>query len=157
MLLLHSHERSLYLILCICLYLFKELATESDQGQPTQDMAEVSAESGTLREGKGTEKGKDKEEKDKEKVKDPEKEKGKEKDPEKEKGKEKDAERKGENEKEKLKSLEGANLDALLQRLPGCVSRDLIDQLTVITLHFSLSFFLNQFFIYFSGTISRSY
>ncbi|KAJ6740658.1 hypothetical protein OIU79_000719, partial [Salix purpurea] len=108
-----------------------ELATESDQGQPTQDMAEVSAESGTLREGKGTEKGKDKEEKDKEKVKDPEKEKGKEKDPEKEKGKEKDAERKGENEKEKLKSLEGANLDALLQRLPGCVSRDLIDQLTV--------------------------
>ncbi|KAJ6290194.1 hypothetical protein OIU78_025998 [Salix suchowensis] len=58
-----------------------EPATESDQGQPTQDMAEVSAESGTLREGKGTEKGKDKEEKDKEKVKDPEKEKGKEKDP----------------------------------------------------------------------------
>ncbi|KAG5226831.1 YCF protein [Salix suchowensis] len=108
-----------------------ELATESDQGQPTQDMAEVSAESGTLQEGKGTEKGKDKEEKDKEKVKDPKKEKGKEKDPEKEKGKEKDAERKGENEKEKLKSLEGANLDALLQRLPGCVSRDLIDQLTV--------------------------
>ncbi|KAH7547967.1 hypothetical protein JRO89_XS14G0045500 [Xanthoceras sorbifolium] len=28
-------------------------------------------------------------------------------------------------------SLEGTNLDALLQRLPGCVSRDLIDQLTV--------------------------
>ena len=130
MLLLHSHERSLYLILCICLYLFKELASESDQGQPTQDMAEVSAESGTLQEGKGTEKGKDKEEKDKEKVKDPEKE----------KGKEKDAERKGENEKEKLKSLEGANLDALLQRLPGCVSRDLIDQLTVITLHFLFFF-----------------
>uniref|UniRef100_A0A6N2MRB5 Uncharacterized protein n=1 Tax=Salix viminalis TaxID=40686 RepID=A0A6N2MRB5_SALVM len=111
--------------------LSNELATESDQGQPTQDMAEVSAESGTLREGKGTEKGKDKEEKDKEKVKDPEKEKGEEKDPEKEKGKEKNAETKGENEKEKLKSLEGANLDALLQRLPGCVSRDLIDQLTV--------------------------
>uniref|UniRef100_A0A6N2KTZ4 Uncharacterized protein n=1 Tax=Salix viminalis TaxID=40686 RepID=A0A6N2KTZ4_SALVM len=36
--------------------LSNELATESDQGQPTQDMAEVSAESGTLREGKGTEK-----------------------------------------------------------------------------------------------------
>ncbi|KAG5226828.1 YCF protein [Salix suchowensis] len=108
-----------------------ELATESDQVQPTQDMAEVSAESGTLREGKGTEKGKDKEEKYKEKVKDPEKEKGKEKDPEKEKGKEKDAEKKGENENEKLKSLQGANLDALLQRLPGCVSHDLIDQLTV--------------------------
>ncbi|KAJ6986966.1 regulator of nonsense transcripts UPF2 [Populus alba] len=98
-----------------------ELAPESDQGQPTQDMAEVSAESGPLQEGKSTEKGKDKEEKDKEKVKDPEKE----------KGKEKDAERKGETEKEKLKSLEGTNLDALLQRLPGCVSRDLIDQLTV--------------------------
>lgn len=38
-----------------------------------------------------------------------------------------------ENEKEKLKNIEGTNLDALLQRLPGCVSRDLIDQLTVIT------------------------
>lgn len=37
-----------------------------------------------------------------------------------------------ENEKEKLKIIEGTNLDALLQRLPGCVSRDLIDQLTVI-------------------------
>ncbi|CAK7325553.1 unnamed protein product [Dovyalis caffra] len=98
-----------------------ELTPELDQGQPTQDMAEVSAESGTLQEGKSTEKGKDKEERDKEKVKDPEKE----------KGKEKDAERKGENEKDKLKSLEGTNLDALLQRLPGCVSRDLIDQLTV--------------------------
>ncbi|KAK8575616.1 hypothetical protein V6N12_063284 [Hibiscus sabdariffa] len=33
--------------------------------------------------------------------------------------------------KEKLKGSEGTNLDALLQRLPGCVSRDLIDQLTV--------------------------
>ncbi|XP_061975428.1 regulator of nonsense transcripts UPF2-like [Populus nigra] len=104
-----------------------ELAPESDQGQSTQDMAEVTAESGTLQEGKSTEKGKDKEEKDKEKVKDPEKE----------KGKEKDAERKGENEKEKLKSLEGTNLDALLQRLPGCVSRDLIDQLTVEFCYFN--------------------
>jgi len=111
-----------YLFNDVSIY-FKELAPESDQGQSTQDMAEVTAESGTLQEGKSTEKGKDKEEKDKEKVKDPEKE----------KGKEKDAERKGENEKEKLKSLEGTNLDALLQRLPGCVSRDLIDQLTVIT------------------------
>ncbi|KAJ6717758.1 hypothetical protein OIU79_005826 [Salix purpurea] len=67
-----------------------ELAPELDQGQPAQDMAEITAESGTLQEGKSTEKGKDKEEK--EKVKD---------------------------------------LDALLQRLLGCVSRDLIDQLTV--------------------------
>lgn len=34
-------------------------------------------------------------------------------------------------EKEKVKGVEGASLDSLLQRLPGCVSRDLIDQLTV--------------------------
>lgn len=86
---------------------------------------EISADSGTLQEGKNLEKGKDKEEKDKEKTKDPDKEKGKEKE------KEKDADKKGENEKEKLKGLEATNLDALLQRLPGCVSRDLIDQLTV--------------------------
>ncbi|KAJ9175552.1 hypothetical protein P3X46_014098 [Hevea brasiliensis] len=98
-----------------------EVAPESDQGQPSLDNAESSADSGTLQEGKSIEKGKDKEEKDKEKAKDPEKE----------KGKEKDAERKGEIEKEKPKGLEGSNLDALLQRLPGCVSRDLIDQLTV--------------------------
>lgn len=100
------------------------MAPESDQGQPSQDTAESSADSGTLQEGKGTEKGKDKEEKDKEKAKDPEKD----------KGKEKDAERKGDVEKEKVKGLEGTSLDALLQRLPGCVSRDLIDQLTVIIL-----------------------
>ncbi|MCO5571736.1 hypothetical protein L7F22_025484 [Adiantum nelumboides] len=50
-----------------------------------------------------------------------------------ERGKEKDAEKKleRENEKEKVKGLEGTNLDSILQRLPGCVSRDLIDQLTV--------------------------
>lgn len=50
-----------------------------------------------------------------------------------EKGKEKEMEKKSEKEsdKEKAKGLEGANLDSLLQRLPGCVSRDLIDQLTV--------------------------
>lgn len=34
-------------------------------------------------------------------------------------------------EKEKVKGAEGASLESLLQRLPGCVSRDLIDQLTV--------------------------
>ena len=45
--------------------------------------------------------------------------------------KEKDNDKKGENEKENLRNLDGASLDALLQRLPGCVSRDLIDQLTV--------------------------
>lgn len=108
-----------------------------------QDTAEVSADLGASPEGKSVEKGKDKEEKEKEKAKDPDKEKGKgkdkeekdkekAKDPDKEKGKEKDTERKVETEKEKLKGVEGTNLDALLQRLPGCVSRDLIDQLTVI-------------------------
>ncbi|KAE8686316.1 Regulator of nonsense transcripts UPF2 [Hibiscus syriacus] len=89
----------------------------------SQDAAEASADSGTLQEGKSIEKGKDKDEKDKEKTKDPDKEKGKE--------REKDTDKKGENEKEKVKGSEGTNLDALLQRLPGCVSRDLIDQLTV--------------------------
>ncbi|XP_059456237.1 regulator of nonsense transcripts UPF2 [Corylus avellana] len=99
-----------------------ELAPESDHGQQaTPDTAEVSADSGDLQEGKSIEKGKDKEEKDKEKTKDSDKE----------KGKEKEADKKGEIEKEKLKSIEGTNLEALLQRLPGCVSRDLIDQLTV--------------------------
>ncbi|GFZ14825.1 regulator of nonsense transcripts UPF2 [Actinidia rufa] len=94
---------------------------ESDQGQlASPDSAEVSADSGTLQEGKN-EKGKDKDDKDKEKTKDPDKE----------KGKGKDAERKGESEKEKIKGLEGTSLDGLLQRLPSCVSRDLIDQLTV--------------------------
>lgn len=98
-----------------------DLAPESDQGQMAiPDSAEVSTDSGTLQETKN-EKGKDKDEKDKEKAKDPDKE----------KGKDKDAERKGEIEKEKIKGLEGTNLDGLLQRLPGCVSRDLIDQLTV--------------------------
>ncbi|XP_059628243.1 regulator of nonsense transcripts UPF2 [Cornus florida] len=98
-----------------------DLSPESDQVQVgTQDTAEVSADSGALKDGKN-EKGKDKDEKDKEKLKDPDKE----------KGKEKDADRKAESEKEKLKGLEGTNLDALLQRLPGSVSRDLIDQLTV--------------------------
>ncbi|KAH9722583.1 Regulator of nonsense transcripts UPF2 [Citrus sinensis] len=117
-------------------------ASEPDQGQlAAQDTAEVSADLGASPEGKSVEKGKDKEEKEKEKAKDPDKEKGKgkdkeekdkekAKDPDKEKGKEKDTERKVETEKEKLKGVEGTNLDALLQRLPGCVSRDLIDQLT---------------------------
>lgn len=130
-------------------FLCKEPATESEQGQSaTQDTAEISADSGTLQEVKTIEKGKDKEEKDKEKAKDLDKEKGKEKETDKEKGKEKDPDRKGDTEKEKLKGLEGTNLDALLQRLPGCVSRDLIDQLTVIIslsdlccLNFSLFYF----------------
>lgn len=64
---------------------------------------------------------KEKDEVDKEKAKDAKKE----------KGKEKDSDKKLENEKEKGKSLDVANFERLLQRLPGCVSRDLIDQLTV--------------------------
>ncbi|XVF75478.1 hypothetical protein PTKIN_Ptkin13bG0191200 [Pterospermum kingtungense] len=101
-----------------------ESFTEADQGTPVaQDAVEDSADSGNLQEGKVIEKGKDKEEKDKEKTKDPDKEKGTD--------KEKDTDKKGENEKEKLKGLEGTNLDALLLRLPNSVSRDLIDQLTV--------------------------
>ncbi|XP_057981862.1 regulator of nonsense transcripts UPF2 isoform X1 [Malania oleifera] len=99
-----------------------EPAPELDQVQVTaQDSTDVSADPGTSQEGKGNEKGKDKEEKDKEKTKDSDKD----------KGKEKDADRRSENEKEKFKGLDGATLDGLLQRLPGCVSRDLIDQLTV--------------------------
>ena len=54
-----------------------------------------------------------------------------EKDKGKEKEKEKDGEIKAEIEKEKLRGPEGTNLDGLIQRLPGGVSRDLIDQLTV--------------------------
>lgn len=99
----HGSSLILYLFNDVSVY-FKELAPELDQGQPAQDMADITAESGTLQEGKSTEKGKDKEEK--EKVKD---------------------------------------LDALLQRLPGCVSRDLIDQLTVITLLPSFFFLLGVF------------
>ncbi|XP_062093725.1 regulator of nonsense transcripts UPF2-like [Humulus lupulus] len=100
----------------------QELAPESDQVQQTaQDTGEIFTDSGASQEGRSAEKGKEKEEKDKEKSKDPEKE----------KGKEKNDDKKGDTEKEKLKSIEGTNLDALLQRLPGCVNRDLIDQLTV--------------------------
>ncbi|OVA18186.1 MIF4G-like [Macleaya cordata] len=99
-----------------------ESASEPDQSHPAvQDAMEGCTDSEALQEGKPDEKGKEKEDRDKEKTKDLEKE----------KGKEKDVERKGDSEKEKLKGVEGTNLDALLQRLPGCVSRDLIDQLTV--------------------------
>ncbi|XP_027185335.1 regulator of nonsense transcripts UPF2 [Coffea eugenioides] len=97
-----------------------DLAAEADQCQITRELADVSLDSGSSQEDKG-EKVKDKDERDKEKSKEIEKD----------KGKEKDAERKGESDKEKVKGLEGTSLDALLQRLPGCVSRDLIDQLTV--------------------------
>lgn len=99
---------------------FKDTAPETDKGQSAmEDNPEVSADIAIVPEDK---EGKecDKEEKDKEKAKDPDKEKGKEKDV-----------GRGESEKDKTKGLDGTNLDALLHRLPNCVSRDLIDQLTV--------------------------
>ncbi|KAG2285283.1 hypothetical protein Bca52824_044887 [Brassica carinata] len=85
--------------------------------QTTEDTAEVLDDSGTMPDGLNIEQPKEKDEVDKEKAKDAKKEKGKEKDSEKEKG----------------KSLDVANFERLLQRLPGCVSRDLIDQLTDIS------------------------
>ncbi|XP_041998089.1 regulator of nonsense transcripts UPF2-like [Salvia splendens] len=92
---------------------------ESDKGQVViQENPEVSADSTIVQEDKEG-KDNDKEEKDKEKAKDSDKDKGKE-----------DAGR-GEIEKDKTKGLDGTNLEALLHRLPSCVSRDLIDQLTV--------------------------
>lgn len=98
-----------------------EPTSEPEHGT-TVEPGESSIDSETSQEGKADDKMKERDDKDKEKTKDLDKEKGKD--------KEKD-EKKAENEKEKSKSLEGTNLDALLQRLPGCVSRDLIDQLTV--------------------------
>lgn len=83
----------------------------------TPDFAEDSV---TLQGGENV-KGKGNNEKDQEKTKDPDKE----------KGKVKRAKRR-ENEKHKVKALEGTNLHGLLQRLPCCVSRDQIDQLTVM-------------------------
>ncbi|KAH0759907.1 hypothetical protein KY290_023400 [Solanum tuberosum] len=99
----------------------------------TQTAAQETADAGAIQEDRN-DKGKDKYEKDKEKTKEKSKEKDKDekdKEPDKEKAREKEAERKGEGDKEKAKGVEGTNLDSLLQRLPGCVSRDLIDQLTV--------------------------
>ncbi|KAL1562893.1 Regulator of nonsense transcripts upf2 [Salvia divinorum] len=97
-----------------------DTAPESDKGQVVmQENPEVSTDSKTVQEDKeGNDN--DKEEKDKEKDKDSNKE----------KGKEKNAGR-GEIEKDKTKGLDGTNLEAMLHRLPSCVSRDLIDQLTV--------------------------
>lgn len=105
----------------------QDAATELDQlNLATEDTVESSADSGALPDGKVTEKGKEKEGKGKDKE---EKEKNKEVD--KERGKEKDADKKGDKDKEKHKGPDGTNLETLLQRLPGSVSRDLIDQLTV--------------------------
>ncbi|KAH6806703.1 regulator of nonsense transcripts UPF2 [Perilla frutescens var. frutescens] len=97
-----------------------DTAPESDKQVVMQENPEVSADSAIVPEDKEG-KDNDKEEKDKEKAKDSDKE----------KGKDKDAERRGESEKDKTKGLDGTNLEALLHRLPSCVSRDLIDQLTV--------------------------
>ncbi|KAI3809007.1 hypothetical protein L1987_24972 [Smallanthus sonchifolius] len=92
-------------------------APEPEQGHiAAHDTAETSADAAVPPDSKN-EKRKDEDEKDKGSTKESEKVKGKEKD--------------GEIEKEKLRGPEGTNLDGLLQRLPGCVSRDLIDQLTV--------------------------
>ncbi|XP_071734548.1 regulator of nonsense transcripts UPF2 [Rutidosis leptorrhynchoides] len=94
--------------------------TETDQGKNTLDAGETSVD-GALLADHTCEKKKDEDEKDK----------GGTKELDKGKDKEKDGEIKAEIEKEKLRGPEGTNLDGLLQRLPGCVSRDLIDQLTV--------------------------
>ncbi|CAO2825354.1 unnamed protein product [Amaranthus hypochondriacus] len=104
-----------------------DASTEPDQFHTTvEDSVESSVETAISLEGKINEKGKDKEGKVKDKE---ESEKSKEVD--KERGKDKDADKKGDKDKEKHKGLDGTNLDTLLQRLPGSVSRDLIDQLTV--------------------------
>ncbi|KAJ6852239.1 regulator of nonsense transcripts UPF2 [Iris pallida] len=81
------------------------------------DNSNAGADSELSHEVKADEKGKDMEDTDKEKGKDTDKE--------------KDTEKKGENDKEKVKTPDGTSFDGMLQRLPGCVSRDLIDQLTV--------------------------
>ncbi|KAK1293378.1 Regulator of nonsense transcripts UPF2 [Acorus calamus] len=99
-----------------------ESAVDSEQGNkelPEAGDTNVSPKYSPV--GKTDEKGRDNDDKDRDKFKDFDKD----------KMKEKDSEKKGEHEKEKLKGIEGTNLDGLLQRLPGCVSRDLIDQLTV--------------------------
>jgi regulator of nonsense transcripts 2 len=59
--------------------------------------------------------------------------------------KEKDANKKGDIERETIRVVDGASLDNLLQRLPRCVSRDLIDQLTVITTALCTSVHLRWF------------
>ncbi|KZV46480.1 hypothetical protein F511_10585 [Dorcoceras hygrometricum] len=98
-----------------------DLAPESEKDQiSTAESPEASSGPEALTDDKDY-KEKDKQDKDTEKGKELEKE----------KGKEKDAEKRGENDKDKVKGLDGTNLEALLHKLPSCVSRDLIDQLTV--------------------------
>ncbi|KAM3226424.1 hypothetical protein ACQJBY_058839 [Aegilops geniculata] len=99
----------------------REQSSESNAEQETEvhDNPQTSSATEDQLEGKADDVVKDSEEK--------EKDKGK----EAEKSKEKDLDRKTEKDKEKVRALDGGSLDNLLQRLPGCVSRDLIDQLTV--------------------------
>uniref|UniRef100_A0A0A9CYX7 MIF4G domain-containing protein n=1 Tax=Arundo donax TaxID=35708 RepID=A0A0A9CYX7_ARUDO len=82
-----------------------------------QDNGETSVSELQL-EGKANGKPKKKENKEKEKA-------------SKEKYEEKAVDRKGHTEREKVRGEDGASMDSLLQKLPGCISRDLIDQLTV--------------------------
>lgn len=118
----------------------KELALDSDQAQSqtaAKDIAEGSADASVVVDDK-VDKIKDKDDKDKEKTKEADKD----------KVKEKESERKVDSEKDKVKGLEGTSLDGLLQRLPNCVSRDLIDQLTVMTHLLSQSFTVYIFGFY---------
>ncbi|VAI58744.1 unnamed protein product [Triticum turgidum subsp. durum] len=96
-----------------------EQESNAEQETEVHDNAQTSSATEDQLEGKADDVAKDSEEK--------EKDKGK----EAEKSKEKDLDRKTEKDKEKVRALDGGSLDNLLQRLPGCVSRDLIDQLTV--------------------------
>uniref|UniRef100_A0A251V8M7 Putative armadillo-type fold protein n=1 Tax=Helianthus annuus TaxID=4232 RepID=A0A251V8M7_HELAN len=91
------------------LYISHDIAPELHQGHvAAHDTGDTSVDAAVLTDRK-SEKKKDEDEKDK--------------------GKEKEND--GETEKDKPRGPEGTNLDGLLQRLPGCVSRDLINQLTV--------------------------
>ncbi|WMV25675.1 hypothetical protein MTR67_019060 [Solanum verrucosum] len=128
--LLCNYMMSCIIDMMLFVFLVKDSTPDADE---TQTAAQETADAGAIQEDRN-DKGKDKDEKDKEKTKEKSKEKDKDekdKEPDKEKAREKEAERKGEGDKEKAKGVEGTNLDSLLQRLPGCVSRDLIDQLTV--------------------------
>uniref|UniRef100_A0A7N0V2R3 MIF4G domain-containing protein n=1 Tax=Kalanchoe fedtschenkoi TaxID=63787 RepID=A0A7N0V2R3_KALFE len=103
-----------------------DMAPDLDQGQMTPlESLDAPSDAASVPEGITNENGKEKEEKQSSK------EKEKTKDLDKEKTKDSETHRKGDAEKDKTKVLEGTSLDGLLQRLPGCVSRDLIDQLTV--------------------------
>ncbi|KAM3226420.1 hypothetical protein ACQJBY_058839 [Aegilops geniculata] len=97
----------------------EQSSSNAEQETEVHDNPQTSSATEDQLEGKADDVVKDSEEK--------EKDKGK----EAEKSKEKDLDRKTEKDKEKVRALDGGSLDNLLQRLPGCVSRDLIDQLTV--------------------------